>query len=322
MPTAKKVRNWKEYNRSLENRGEIIFTIHEEYYQKLYYTGKQVQGGVRRYNKEMFEFILMIQSVLRLPLRAAVGLARSRLFKIENPRLPHFGHISRMVNRLSMKVKAYPPLKKGIVLSFDSTGVSIYSTSNWHRRQHSLSAHNKWRKIHLAMDLSSGQILDCEVSHSTMNDCMVVESMINRFKNKYLIKQLIADGAYDTYDIYRIGTELNAEMIIPPAKTSKPQTDLVKYKQGKCGYRDYLKPRDDVIHFIRRYLSFAEGLKAWKQTSGYHQRSKIESTMHRLKSTFGFAFRYRNKQARKNEAIIKTNLLNQILLLGKAEYVM
>jgi len=38
MPTIKKVRNWKEYNRSLEKRGEIIFTIHEEYYQKLYYS--------------------------------------------------------------------------------------------------------------------------------------------------------------------------------------------------------------------------------------------------------------------------------------------
>jgi len=91
-------------------------------------------------------------------------------------------------------------------------------------------------------------------------------------------------------------------MLIPPAKTNKPQTDLVIYKKGKRRYHDYLKPRDDVIHFIRRHLSFAEGLKAWKQTSGYHQRSKIESTMYRFKRIFGFSFQYRNKKARKNKA--------------------
>jgi len=54
----------------------------------------------------------------------------------------------------------------------------------------------------------------------------------------------------------------------------------------------------------------------------YHQRSKIESTMYRFKRIFGFSFQYRNKNSRKNEAIIKTNLLNQMFLLGKAEYAM
>lgn len=325
MPLVKQVRNWKEYNQSLSQRGEIILCMTEEFFDKLYYGGQQKKGGVRKYNKEMFEAILGIQVALNFPIRASIGFMRGllkRVFHIKEPEIVNFGHASRVFKTLDMKVKQYTKAKSNIVLSFDSTGVSIHSISGWHQRKHGgqkkLNAKERWRKIHIAMDLESGQILGCKMTSSTTNDCEVVKPMVETIKKTHQIKKIVGDGAYDTYAIYKIGHELDATVIVPPAITSKAQNE--RKKKPKILLK-HLKQRDEAIHFIRTFDDFEDGRKAWKKASGYHERSKIEALMFRLKRTFGFSLRYKNEHARSNEIISKINILNKMLALGRAEYV-
>jgi hypothetical protein len=45
MSIIQKVRNWKDYNRSLKKRGAIIFSFDEKYYCELYYSEEQKRGG-------------------------------------------------------------------------------------------------------------------------------------------------------------------------------------------------------------------------------------------------------------------------------------
>jgi hypothetical protein len=324
MPSSIKVRNWKEYNTSLEKRGEIIFHIEEEYYENLYYQGIQKRGGAIVYSKQMYEFIATIRIVFKLPIRAAIGFAKGLLRKIHEGKVvtvPHFSHASREINKLSIKIKSYTNQKSGIALSFDSTGVSVHNTSGWHQRKHGkknkTSPHEKWKKVHIGMDLKSGQILDVMVTHSNLNDCEVVSEMLDNLGElKDRIETIIGDGAYDTYEVYEKAHEINVKVIVPPDITSKAQDEL----SNRRAYKDYLRDRDKTIKFIRQYDDFETGRKEWKKISGYHERSKIESTMYRFKKTHGFSLIHKKDDGIINEIKIKANILNRMLALGRAQY--
>lgn len=47
MPTAQRVRNWRDYKTSLRRRGEIIFSFEGNYIREIYYDGPQARAGAR-----------------------------------------------------------------------------------------------------------------------------------------------------------------------------------------------------------------------------------------------------------------------------------
>ena len=333
MSQIKKVSNWTDYNKSLVKRGEIIFNISEEFSQKLYYEGAQKRGGFRKYSREMFEFILYIKVLLRFPIRAAIGFATgilSKIFGNKEFKMPNYAHASREINKLDLKIQNHVKPGESIALCFDSTGIKIYSSSDWHQRKYSkseASSCEKWIKVHIAQDLDSGQILSYEVTSSTTNDCEVIEKLIDKLEldNEIKVESIRGDGAYDTYKMYEIGHQLGAKVLIPPSATSKAQDELsaqtkINNIRRKGKKLDYLKQRDETIKYIRQYETFEEGLKKWKESSKYHERSRVEATMHRIKRTFGFCTQFKLEKSRCNEITIKMNVLNRMLLLGKAEY--
>lgn len=324
MSKLQKVRNWKEYNRSLKKRGAIIFTFCEKYLEELYYGGEQEQGGARRYSNKMYEYLLTIKLLLRFPWRATAGFAEgmfSRIFVGKNLRVPDYAHASREAGKLKLRIKNIvgTDIRAGKEIVFDSTGVNVYSTSGWHQRKYSKDAlyrkREQWKKIHVAIDLDSMEVLSVAYTDSNTNDCEVVGDMSEEIAGR--VKTVIADGAYDTEEFRKIIYDWGAIDLIPPARTSKSQDEL---KNKTKLEKEYLAYRDRVIKGIREYKNFDEGLKAWKISSGYHQRSRVESFMFRLKRTFGFNLQQRTEQGRKNEVITKMNILNEMIALGKAQY--
>lgn len=323
MPTPQKIRNWKEYNRALHKRGQLLFNFSSDYLDTLYHRGPQKRGGKREYTETMYEFLLTIKVVLRLPWRATSGFAESLLkkaFPHEEVCVPNYAHASREAARLSLTIKQYiPPLSGGMALAFDSTGVNVYTTSGWHQRKYGKRSlcHNKdqWKKIHIAMDLDTMQIMAFASTDSRTNDCEVIPDLCQQISGK--TKSVRADGAYDTYEFYRIIHEWGDIPLIPPARTSKSQEER---KNGGKKREDYLKARDAIIQEIRQFSDFDTGLGHWKKTSGYHRRSLVEACMCRIKRTFGFHLQHKTDHARKNELITKINVLNLMASLGRAQY--
>jgi len=212
-----------------------------------------------------------------------------------------------------------PPRLDGMELAFDSTGVNVYSTSGWHQRRYGKESlcrkRDQWKKIHIVMDLDNQQVMSMEFTESNVNDCEVIGSLSREIKGK--VKSVRADGAYDTEEFYSIIEDWGAQAMIPPARTSKAQDELKNKPKQK---KRYLHQRDKTIKEIRKYEDFDEGLKSWKIQSGYHRRSLIESFMFRLKKTFGFNLQHKTDRARRNEIIIKINILNQMASYGRAQY--
>ena len=73
-------------------------------------------------------------------------------------------------------------------------------------------------------------------------------------------------------------------------------------------------PRDENLRSIRKSTR-----KLWKQRSGYHIRSRGETIMYRLKTTFGQHLSFRNHESQCNEVMVKCNILNTFHSLGIPE---
>jgi len=67
-----KVRNWKEYNQALIDRGKVLFWITEEAmknWQEQAQMGKRRRGNPQQYSDTAIQSALILQQVFRLPLR-------------------------------------------------------------------------------------------------------------------------------------------------------------------------------------------------------------------------------------------------------------
>jgi len=319
---SQRICNWKNYNEALVKRGEIIFSFDENYLKQMFYEGKQSRGGIKKFSHRMYEYLLTLKAILRLPWRATIGFAASLIRKSykKDINLPHYAHAAREANKLDLKVKSYSKkeMANGMEIAFDSTGVNIYSTSGYHQRNYNKGnlyrKRDQWKKIHFAIDLNDQQILSVVYTKSNMNDCEVVGELSKNIKGK--VSKTIADGAYDTEEIHKLIHHWQAKAVIPPAITSKAQHEL----KNKRHYKEYLKQRDEIIGRIRKEEDFKLGLKQWKIESGYHRRSLIETCMFRFKRIFGFHLQQKAEKGRKNEVITKVNLLNKMSLLGMPQY--
>jgi transposase len=319
----KRIRNWKEYNKSLKKRGTIIFSFDQKYLSELYYSGKQKRGGKKKYGKAMYEYLLTVKVLFRLPWRATAGLVEELFKKALSGKqiiVPNYAHTSREVNKLELKVKQYSPRKlKRMEIALDSTGIRVYKSSDWHQSRHGINnehhSMDKWRKIHIALDLDTMQIQGMEYTPSTVNDCEVVPELTKKIDGK--VKSIRADGAYDTKKTYKIINALGAKPIIPPHAGSRMQDELKRKPKRKDAY---LLSRDEAIKVIRNHGDFFTGVKQWKIANNYHRRSLIESCMFRLKSSFGFHLQQKTEQGRRNEMIAKVNMLNLMASYGRAQY--
>lgn len=326
MPTQQKVRNWRDYNRALKKRGEILLSFDKNYLGTLYYQEEQKRGGIRKYSPQMYEYLLTIKVMLRLPWRAAIGFAECLLkkaFSDEEIEVPDYAHASREAGKLDLKIKALGiKPSEGMELAFDSTGVNVYTTSGYHQRRYGKESlyrqREQWKKIHLVLELNTMQVVSMSYTDSNVNDCEVVGELSRQIDGE--VRSVRADGAYDTEEFYQIIAGWGAKALIPPAKTSKAQDELKVRGKKKRQKKAHLQQRDQTIKQIRRYEEFEQGLKQWKIGSGYHRRSLIESCMFRLKRTFGFYLQHKTDHNRRNEIITKLNILNNMSALGRAEY--
>lgn len=318
MPQKHRVRNWSAYNTALMKRGDIFLHFDERFFDsQWYFTGKRKAGGQFEYSDAAIEAILSVKYVLKLALRQVQGFVESLIRKLElNVVAPNFSTISRRAKSLTIKVKQYGNINRGesLHLLLDSTGLSVYSGTYFHTNKHlkqrlQKKAHS-WKKLHIAYDVKSLQVMNASLTASTIQDAAAVQKLVD-LPGK-TIASITADKAYDKKACYRKAHELGAQAIIPPSKNAVIQ------KKSRHRYDEVLKTRDEVISFIREHSSYEEGLKRWKQNIGYHRRSHIEAVNHRFKRAFGFTLNAKLDETRTTEVIIKLNILNRQMALGGA----
>ena len=104
----------------------------------------------------------------------------------------------------------------------DSTGLKVHGAGEWLAETHGAGGRRTWRKLHLAVDAHSGEILASELTSSEEGDAALVGPLLERIAGP--IAPVIVDGAYDGEPVYRAVAERQpdppAAAIIPPRATA------------------------------------------------------------------------------------------------------
>ncbi len=250
---------------------------------------------------------LTLASVFRLPLRQTMGFLRSilSLMKLDLP-IPDYTTLCRRRVRLDVPLTAGKRSRNAEPLHVvvDSTGLKVYGEGEWKVRQHGYSKRRTWRKLHLAIDESTGDILAEDLTENSVHDSSVLLPLLEQIHER--ISQVSADGAYDSHDIHKQLKEREIRATIPPRRGSKICT------HGNA--KGEASGRDEILRRIRKV-----GRKQWKVESHYHRRSLSETAMFRMKTIFGDDLSTRHFEAQQMEARLRCRALNIMTRLGMPE---
>ncbi len=297
-----RVRNWKEYDQALVQRGSITIWLSADLEQSWAYAGEKQRGSQFEYSTQALTIMLTIKSVFHLPNRATEGFVRS-IFDRLKVRLPVPDHTTLSRRGKDLEVVLAKKASGPIDLVMDSTGLKIYGEGEWKVRTHGKSKRRTWRKLHLGIEPDSGEIEAVALTPNSIDDARMVEPMLSQIDQP--IDHLAADGSYDKRKVY---DSLNCHrpdtrVLIPPRKNAHI------WQHGNT-QAERLK-RDENLRAIRKL-----GRKAWKDNSGYHMRSLAETAMFRFKTIFGERLSARLLETQTTQAKICCAALNQMTHLG------
>lgn len=304
-----RVRNWKEYNEALVNRGKVTFWVTEDalrQWREHQKTGKR--GAPKFFSNLAIETALTLREVFRLPLRQTEGFLADILERMGAlVKAPDYSTLSLRSETLPIIVRVRAFSEESVHVVLDSTGMKVYGEGEWKVRKHGWSKRRTWRKLHLGLDEATNDILLGEVTGNDAADCEMFAPLLNQLPDTASITQVSADGAYDTRACYdeleRRGVQ---NIAIPPQKNAR-----IRQHGNTEGHP---LPRDQTLRRIREV-----GRQQWKQESGYHRRSIAETVISRLKTIFSDKVRARLFPRQRVELLLRCNILNRMTLLGMPE---
>ncbi len=257
------------------------------------------RGTPGQYSDMAIQTCLTIKALFQWPYRATEGLVRSlmHLCQLDLP-VPDHSYLSRRAAELSVKIPRRPRQgpTHGVV---DSTGLKIFGEGEWKVRQHGVGKRRTWRKIHLAVDESTQDIIGIEVTTADWGDSEILPGLLDQIEGE--IAQVSAEGSYDSHGCHAAIAERGARAAIPP-------------REGAVAWGDD-HPRDAILQEID-----TKGKSVWKNESGYHRRSLAENRMYRLKQ-LGDTLYSRTFERQVTEAHVRAAILNTFTYLGMPESV-
>jgi hypothetical protein len=264
IPTARyRIRNWAAYEAGLKRRGDLTLWIDEAAIAGWRAEPRTTPGGQRVYSDLAIRVVLTLRTVFRLALRQAEGFACSvlRLLRVELA-VPDHSTLSRRGRRFAYDT---PRISVGEPrhLVIDSTGLQLFGRGAWHADKHGESRRS-WRKLHLAVDAETGEIVASNLTDNSSDDAGEVPFLLAQFEGP--IASVIADGAYDGEPTYQAVAAKQSDpppnVVIPPRVTAIPS-------------------RSDTARDRHIAVIVERGRMAWQKATGYGRRNLVETAIGR-----------------------------------------
>jgi IS5 family transposase len=297
-----RLRNWKEYTQALRQRGSLSFWVEETALSGwINPTLSGKRGASDFYSEAAIVCCLTLKQIYHLPLRQLQGFLQSvfALMQVELP-VPDYSTLSRRGEQLVVRLPVKEP-EGSLALVVDSSGFKVYGEGEWKVRLHGKSKRRTWRKLHLAIDEATQEIVCCVVTTNAYADGEILTDLLEGIDEP--IESVKADGAYDHRACYTQLAKRGIKAIIPPRKGARI------WVHGNCQAPPLA--RDQNLRAIREH-----GRKRWKQQSGYHQRSLSETGVYRLKTIFSDRLSARVFDGQATELFIRCAALNKMTQLG------
>lgn len=302
-----KVRNWHEYNESLVRRGSLDFWVEQgiidSWTVKIIPPAKRKRGAQTKYSNHAIEGTCLVGKVYHQHLRQAEGMMRSIVKQVGlNLEVPDYSTLSRRGGKITIKLPTKD--KERVIAILDSTGLKVYGEGEWKVRKHGVSKRRTWVKMHISID-QDGEVRAALITDQAVDDAEAGIKLLDQHQaDNNRIEEVAADGAYDKSKFYDTCLKQNiTRIIIPPRKDAKIW--LHGNRKGDP------HPRDENLRAIRH-----TSRHKWKQATGYHKRSLIETTMYRTKTIFGDKINSRNPNNQKTEVLLILKALNLMTYNG------
>ncbi len=298
-----RVRNWPAYEAGLKGRGDLTLWLDEAAVAGWQAPRRTTPGGQARYSDLAIELVLMLRLVFHLALRQAEGFVGSvlRLLGLDLAVPDH--------TTLSRRSRAFAGRRPSVVphgpmhLLIDSTGLKLFGQGEWQEAKHG-RARRSWRKLHLALNAGTGEIVASILTGNDADDAGQVQGLLDQIDGE--IASITADGAYDGEPVYQAVESRQPGR--PPTVVIPPRSTAVPSATGDAPPSQ----RDRHIQLIRN-----KGRMAWQQATGYGRRSLVETAIGRYKMAIGSRLRARTFRNQQGEAAIAVEVLNRMIRAAK-----
>lgn len=297
-----RIHNWHDYNASLVSRGRVTLWFNDESVEQWFSSSDSgKRGRPYVYSDVAITCLSLIKSVFKLDFQKLQGFSESLVEMMGiDVTIPSYSQICRRFASLEIDLSSVKK-EEPIHLVVDSTGLKVFGEGEWKTRQHGVGKRRTWRKLHLGIDESTGEVLAMELTTNDVSDGAVFPDLLEQVEGS--IHCASADGAYDQKHCYDALDARGAKANIPPRKNA------VLSQHGNC--KAPQTTRDKTIRSIRKL-----GRKGWKKSVGYHRRSLSETAMFRIKQLFSPKLSARLFESQLTEAVTRCKAMNIMTKLG------
>ncbi len=215
------VRNWHDCNRALIRRGGITFWVDEQAVSA--WCQEKIPGARGRpqiYTDTAIECALVVKVVFHLSLRATQGFLESvvRLMDIELP-VPNYTTVCKHQGSVEVRLRETVAQSPRHVV-IDTTGLKVFGAGEWTVRKHGMGRGRRgtWRKLHLAVDEETKEIVAVDLTRSGVHDSSHLPSVLDQVSGD--VAQVSGDRAYDSGRCYEAILARHATPTIPPRRNA------------------------------------------------------------------------------------------------------
>jgi transposase len=219
------------------------------------------------------------------------------MLEVEVP-IPDHTTLSRRLKTLGEIPFRAVASQRPIHLLIDSTGLRIH-VGNLRKPP----KNRAWRKMHLAVDAGTGEIVASDLTGRRTSDGTQVPALLRQIDNR--VASVCADGAYDTAGVYEAAQEQgqgrHVRVVISPRRNAqlRPRPSAA------------LRERNRNLRGICRL-----GRREWHKHSGFSKRSMVENAVYRYKTIIGRDMTSRTLAGQLVEVQLACRVLNTMTRLG------
>lgn len=182
----------------------------------------------------------------------------------------------------------------------DSTGLKVFGEGGWKVNKHGKECRRIWRKLHLAVDSNTHEIICADLSLKNVTDSEAFPGLIRQTHRK--IRAAAADGACDTRLCHDELRRKKINALIPPRKGA--------------GYWP-VEYADRHRAVANQRLSGSNARLKW--TTEYNRRSIEETAMYWIKQLFSGSLTLRDYDGQVAESMAMVRALNKMTKAGMPE---
>lgn len=289
-------RNWKEYNKSLVNKGSLTIWIDPN--SKDQWITKNKKRGRPKFSSMVIKTGWILKTVYRLTYRSLQGFFDSILKLMKLPlESPHYSLFSKRAEEV---LDDLPKLsnRRPTDIVIDGSGFKVYGEGEWKVKMHGKDRPRRWIKAHIAVDANSQEIISLEVTDSSVGDPTMLPDLIDKLPKS--VKKVAADGAYDGFKCRKYLHDRGIEDIIPP-----PINACFREEQE-------MRNRNKALEIIKLLGNDVTARSIWKKYAGYHMRSLAETAFSSIKRFFGDRLQSKLMKTQKIELKVRCWILNQV----------